>query len=207
MSLHRSEFLRLGAVGVLAGLVGGSGVAAAQVPPAPDPSVPVPKGDDLGYVQWGAIAEMLSVAFYSRALASGEFSERVERRLRAARDADRNHLAKLNAVLGEDAPSEDDFEVVLPANAFKTKARILNFGLEIEQRVTGVYLDGIARTSDQPTRLLLGRLLIADGQHVTMLRGLAGEPQADGGLRNPVRVERAGAWIDRYLRSVSFPTR
>ena len=110
-------------------------------------------------------------------------------------------------MLGEDAPSEDDFQIELPNRRFRTEARILNFGLEIEQRVTGVYLDGIARTSDQPTRLLLGRLLISDGQHLTMLRGLAGDPQADDGLRNPVRVETAGAWLDRFLVSRSFPTR
>ena len=169
--------------------------------------MPAPKGDDVGYVQWGATAEMLSIAFYTRALDSKQFSDRVERRLRAARQADREHLAKLNAVLGEDAPSEDDFQIELPNRRFRTEARILNFGLEIEQRVTGVYLDGIARTSDQPTRLLLGRLLISDGQHLTMLRGLAGDPQADDGLRNPVRVETAGAWIDRFLVSRSFPTR
>ena len=71
----------------------------------------------------------------------------------------------------------------------------------------GVYLDGVARTTDQETRLLLGRLLVSDGQHLTVLRGLAGEPLADAGLRNPLRVETAGEWIDRYLRSRSFPTR
>lgn len=205
MRVDRSEFLRLGAASALAGFVGGGGVAVAQVPPGP--SVPAPKGDDIGYVQWGATAEMLSIAFYTRALDSKQFSDRVERRLRAARQADREHLAKLNAVLGEDAPSEDDFQIELPNRRFRTEARILNFGLEIEQRVTGVYLDGIARTSDQPTRLLLGRLLISDGQHLTMLRGLAGDPHADDGLRNPVRVETAGAWLDRFLVSRSFPTR
>jgi hypothetical protein len=201
LSLDRSEFLRLGAASALAGLLGGAGTAAAQ-----DPAAPAPQGDDIGYVQWGATAELLSVAFYTQALRSGEFSARVERRLRAARDADREHLAKLNAVLGEDAPTEDDFEIELPARAFRSEARVLNLGMQIETRVTGVYLDGVARTSDQPTRLLLGRLLLSDGQHLTMLRALAGET-GDGGLRNPVRVETAGAWLDRYLRSRSFPTR
>lgn len=187
--LDRGEFLRLGAVTALAGVFGGAASARAQSP--------APQGDDLGYVQWGATAELLSVAFWERALDEGRFSAKAKRRLTAAREADKEHLERLNAVLGEDAP---EFEIVLPDGAFRTRARILAFGQEIEQRVTGVYLDGVARTTDQETRLLLGRLLVADTQHVSLLRGLANEPLADTGLRTPLRVEPAGEWIDRYLR-------
>lgn len=198
--MNRSEFLRLGAAGALAGLAGGGGTAAAA------PLPPAPKGDDLGYVQWGAMAEMLSVAFWRRALDEGDFSPRVKRRLRALRNADAEHLAKLTAVLGEDAPSEDDFEIALPASAFRTRDRILAFGQDIERRVVGVYLDGVARTSDEPTRLLLGRLLVSDAGHLSVLDGLEGHSIADDGLRNPIRVEQAGAWLDGFITSRSFPT-
>ena len=85
-----------------------------------------------------------------------------------------------------------------PPARFRTEARILNFGARSSSASSGVYLDGVARTTDQPTRLLLGRLLISDGQHLTMLRGLAGDPLADDGLRNPVRVE-TGRRLDRPL--------
>lgn len=200
MSLDRSEFLRLGAASALAGLVGGSSVAAAAQQPTPAP-VPTPQGDDIGYVQWGVTAEMLSVAFWQRALDDGDFSKRAQRRLRTSRDNDADHLKRLLAVLGEDAPADGDFEVVLPDKAFKTRASILAFGKQIEQHVTAVYLDGIARTTDQETRLLLGRLLVADNGHLALLRSLGGEPVADLGLRNPMRVETAGAWIDDYLRT------
>jgi Ferritin-like domain len=199
-NLDRGEFLRLGAVGAVAGLLGHGGIAAAAPPP------PTPQGDDLGFVQWGAVAEMVSVAFWRRALADGDFSERVRRRLRAARDTDREHLARLTAVLGDDAPKEEDFEITLPDAAFKSRARIFALGLEIEQHVTGVYLDGVTRTTDQQTRLLLGRLLVSDSGHLSVLRGLDGQAIADSGLRNPVSVESAGDWVDRFIRSRSFPT-
>jgi hypothetical protein len=149
---------------------------------------------------------MLSVAFWQRALDDGDFSATAQRRLRAARDADADHLRRLNAVLGEDAPAEDDFTIGLPDSAFLTRARTLGFGKEIEQRVTGVYLDGVARTTDQETRALLGRLLVSDTQHLSLLRSLDNEPVADTGLRTPIRVETAGEWIDRYLVSPAFPT-
>lgn len=204
MALDRNQFLRLGAASVLAGALGRAGVAAAQEPTA---SGPTPEGEDIAYVQWGATAEMVSIAYYTRALESGAFSKRVERRLHGAREADRKHLAKLNAVLGEDAPTDEDFEITLPASAFRTRARILRLGTDIEQRVTGVYLDGITRSTDEETRLLLGRLLLADSQHLTMLEGLAGRRLNVVGLRNPVRISEASPWLDRFLRSRSFPTR
>jgi Ferritin-like domain len=181
----RSEFLRLGAAGALGAVLGAPAVASAQTP----------QGDDVGYVQWGATAEMVSVAFWTRALDDGDFGARATRRLRAARDADREHLRKLNTVLGDDAPRGDDFEIALPARAFRSRERILELGAEIEQRVVGVYLDGVARTTDQESRLLLGRLLVSDTQHLTMLRG-----RTDGGLRNPIRIEEAGEWLDQFLR-------
>lgn len=194
----RRDLLRLGAAGAAGALVAPA-VARAQAP-APTPVAPTPKGDDIGYVQWGVTAELLSIAFWQRALDDGEWSKRAQRRLRAARDNDANHLARLMTVLGEDAPAEGDFEIVLPNAPFKTRARILAFGKEIEERVTAVYLDGIARTQDEATRALLGRLLVADAGHLALLRSLDGEPVADAGLRTPMRVETAGEWIDSYLR-------
>ena len=83
----RSEFLRLGAAGAVAGLLGGAARRSRRPPRRRRPRRGA-KGDDIGYVQWGAIAEMLSVAFWQRALDDGGFSRRVERRIRAARDAD-----------------------------------------------------------------------------------------------------------------------
>ncbi|MDA0185319.1 ferritin-like domain-containing protein [Solirubrobacter phytolaccae] len=190
----RRDLLRLGAAGAAGALVVPT-VARAQKP------APAPQGDDIGYVQWGVTAELLSVAFWQRALDDGDFSKRAQRRLREARDNDADHLKRLVAVLGEDAPAEGDFEVVLPDAAFKTRARILAFGKQIEEHVTAVYLDGVARTTDQETRALLGRLLVADTGHLALLRNLAGEPVADTGLRTSMRVETAGTWIDTYLRT------
>lgn len=197
----RRDLLRLGAAGAAGALVAPAVARAQQPAPTPAPVAPTPKGDDIGYVQWGATAELLSVAFWQRALDDGDWSARATRRLRTARDNDADHLRRLIAVLGDDAPTEDDFEIVLPNRPFRTRASILAFGKEIEERVTAVYLDGIARTSDEATRALLGRLLVSDVGHLGLLRTLGGEPVADKGLRTSMRVETAGEWIDSYIRT------
>ena len=180
--LDRSEFLRLGAVGAAGALVA-PGVAARR-PPAPTP-VPAPQGRRprlraVGRDRGAALRRVLAARARRRRVLQARPApparrprrrrrpprapERGARRGRAGRGRLRDRAAR--------------------QRRSSTRARILAFGKEIEERVTGVYLDGVARTTDQETRLLLGRLLVADGQHLSLLRGLDGEPLADAGLRD-----------------------
>ena len=144
--LNRAELLRLGVAGAVIGSAGLASGARAAGPP------PMPQGDDVGFLQWGATAELVSVAFWDRALGAGRFGERKRRWMTAMRAADREHLAALSTVLGDEAPTLDDFEVVLPANAFRSKAGILALGTEIEDAITRSYLAGVAKVVDPATR-------------------------------------------------------
>src|SRR5689334_12260631 len=97
--VSRGAFLRLGA-GVIGGgaLAGGAGVALAA------PTPPAPQGDDLGFLAFGAVGERATLTFYRTALKTpGLFTAAERRTLDAARLAKRAHVAKINAVLGEDA--------------------------------------------------------------------------------------------------------
>ena len=190
--LSRSQFLLLGATGALAAVT--TPVAAAQAPAV------TPQGDDLGYLQWGATAELVSVAFWNRALRERGLGERGRRWIRAMRDGDAGHVRALRAVLGEETPTSDDFAVVLPRHAFASRARILSLGEEIEAHVTGVYLDGVSQALDPGTRLLLGRLLVNDVQHLDSLRALADGSSVFAQLSDPVDLESAGTWLDAFLR-------
>ena len=192
--LNRGELLRLGVAGALVGAAGVVPSARAAGP------VPAPQGDDLGYVQWGATAELVCVAFWDRALASDRFGDRGRRWMSAMRVADIQHLAGLSSVLGEDAPTLDDFEVVLPQGAFRTRAGILALGAEIEESITRAYLAGVTQTSDPGTRLLLGKLLVQDVGHVDAINSLGGGSSAFAGRRGPLELEQAGTWLDRHLR-------
>lgn len=197
--LDRSQFLRLGAAGALATLTGAAVVpaAAAQAP------APTPQGDDIGFVQWAATAEMVSVAFWDRALAAKRFDAVVTKRMTAMRDADQQHLAALSAVLLDEAPTAEDFRVVLPKKSFATKAGIIALGGEIEESITRAYLAGVAATVDPATGLLLGKLLVQDVQHLDAIRELSGISSAYAGRRGPLEIEQAGRWLDRHLRATS----
>ena len=68
--IDRAQFLRLGVAGVV-GTVGAgllAGPASAALP------APKPQGDDIGFLSFGAVAELASRAWYRRALGAKGFT-------------------------------------------------------------------------------------------------------------------------------------
>jgi hypothetical protein len=201
MELSRSAFLRLGASGVATAASGllGTGVAFAAPPPAS------PKGDDLGFLAFGAVGEGAARAFYRQALTTpGLFDAGERRRLAQARKAKREHLMKLNAAMGADAVGPDDFAVDLPKTAFSTHDRAVAFGASLEELLVGVYLSGAGYAADEGTRLLLARLVTVNGQLLGSLRAMAGKPIA-AGLPIPMGTEEAGAALDKLVTVPGSP--
>jgi Ferritin-like domain len=212
-ALSRSAFLRLGAgalgggaaaLGALGGgAVGASVLGAGTAMAAPTP--PAPQGDDLGFLAFGAVGERASLTFYRTALKTPGLFDAAERRaLDAARVAKRTHVAKINAVLGEDAVSAGDFEFELPKSSFADRAKAVELGASLEELLVGVYLNGAGYAADPGTRLLVARLLTVDGQLLAALRTMAGGAPAPG-LPTPMGTERAGEALDKLLAVPGSP--
>jgi hypothetical protein len=201
MTLTRSAFLRLGATGVATAAGGALGAGAALGAPPPV----LPEGDDLGFLAFGAVAEGASRAFYRQALATaGLFDAGERRRLAQARRTKREHLIRLNAAMGADAVGSGDFETDLPKSAFDTRDKALALGASLEELLVGVYLNGAGYAADPGTRLLVARLLTADGQLLGSLRAMAGKAVGTG-LPNPLSTEQAGAVLDRLISVPGSP--
>jgi rubrerythrin len=188
--IERGELLRLGLAGALL----------AAAPARAAGPAPTPQGDDIGFVQWGATAELVAVTFWNRAIEADRFGERIRRHLSAMREADRHHYGALSTALGEEAPTTEDFEVVLPKRAFASKAGIIELAEDIEESITRTYLAAVSEAVDPATRLLIGKLLVQDVSHLDAVRSLAGAPSAFAGQRGPLELEQAGRWLDRHLR-------
>ena len=198
LDLSRGAFLRLGA-----SALAGSAVTAGTALGAPTP--PAPQGDDLGFLAFGAVGERASLTFYRTALKTpGLFNAAERRSLDAARATKRTHIAKINAVLGEDAVSSRDFAFELPKSSFTTRARAVELGASLEELLVGVYLNGAGYAADPGTRLLVARLLTVDGQLLATLRTMAGGPPATG-LPNPMSTEQAGDALDKLLTVPGSP--
>ncbi len=199
--IDRAQFLRLGVAGVV-GTVGAgllAGPAAAALP------VPKPQGDDVGFLSFGAVAELTSRAWYTQALGAKGFTAGQRRRLQQAHAAKNDHIRRINVALGGDAIQAGDFVATFPDGAFATKPRAVALGERIESLLVGTYLNGAAFAHDAATRLLIGRLLAYDAQLLAWMRGLGGAPAATG-LPNPLSLEEAGTTLDRLITTPNFPT-
>jgi len=199
--LDRATFLRRGVAGALTASAAGLGV-----PALTRAAVPVrPSGDDVGFFQWGATAELVSLAFYDRALhesltwGTAGFTTAERARLKLARAGSAEHLRKLRFTLQGDAPKAGDFTIALPDGAFRDRRSILALGVSLGELIAGVYLDGVTSATDPGTRALLGRLLAGEAQQIAGLRVLAGAP-ATAGLLRPVFPQQAGEALDRYIQ-------
>lgn len=180
-SVTRGGLLRGGAAMAAGALLAPAGAARAALP------APQPQGDDVGALQFAVLAERVSVAYYA---AAGD-------KANARRKA--QHVAKLTAALGADAPSDDDFAIKLPKQV--TPA----LGVRIETLLVRSYTAALASTIDGSTRLLLARLLAVDSQLLTVARAAAGLPPLTG-LPVPIDLEQAGAELDGLLSAPNYPT-
>ena len=198
--MNRGQFLRLGMT-TAAAAAAGAGVLAA--PAAAALPVPAPQGDDVGYLSFGAVGELTSLAWYRRALRVRGFSAGERRRLTAAATAKREHIARINTALGADALQPGDFAANFAPSTVASRDRALAVGRELEDLLVGVYLNGAAFARDSATRLLLGRLLTYDAQQLAWKRGLTGGVPG-AGLASPATLEQAGARLDRLVTTPSF---
>lgn len=175
------------------------GTARAALPPA------TPQGDDVGFLTFGVVAERTALTFYRKVLTTpGLFNAAERRRLTAARAAKRDHVNKLNSVLGADAVGASDYQVDFPKPAFSSRDRALALGIELEKLLVGVYVFGAGYSADPGTRLLISRLLTVDGQLLGALRQMAGKP-ATGGMPVPLSTEQAGAALDKLITVPGSP--
>jgi Ferritin-like domain len=201
MELSRGQFLRLGVTGVAVAAGGMLGAEAALGAPQP----PKPQGDDVGFLTFGVVAERTALAFYKKALTTpGLFDAADRRRLTQARAAKRDHVNRLNAVLGGDAVGAADYQVDFPKDSFSTRAKAVALGIELEKLLVGVYVNGAGYTADPGTRLLISRLLTVDGQLLGTLRMMIGKPVSDG-LPNPLSTEQAGDALDKLITVPGSP--
>ena len=179
-----------------------AGPAAAALP------VPAPQGDDVGYLSFGAVAELTSLIWYRSALRVRGFSAGERRRLSAAATAKRSHIGRINAALGADARRRATSPRTSRRRRSPRATARSRSGREIEDLLVGVYLNGARFARDSATRLMIGRLLAYDAQQLAWLRGLTGglagaglaEPGDARAGRRPARPSRHHPQLHQLLK-------
>jgi hypothetical protein len=192
--------LRLGAVAAL-GVVVPAAVASADALPTP-----APQGDDAGFLQFGALAERVSLdAYRAAAKQSGNWSAAEQAMFKTLIAQKRDHVLQLTLALGANAPAPDDYTIKLPASALSSRRGTLSLLERLEQLLVGVYLGGAAFTADDASRLLIARLLASDAQDLSALRTLRGV-RVVATMPTPIDLEAAGTQLDALLDAAGYPT-
>ncbi len=198
--IDRASFLRLGAATALGVMVPAAAASAAALP------TPNPQGDDAGFLQFGALAEPVSLNAYRAAYKQSSNWSAADLAMFKTLIAQKvDHVNQLTAALGANAPQADDYTVKLPATALRSKRGTLSLLERLEQLLVGVYLGGAAFTADDASRLLIARLLASDAQDLSALRTLRGVPVL-AALPTPIDLDAAGTQLDTLLDPAGYPT-
>lgn len=162
-----------------------------------------PIGDDLGFFQFGAVAELLCVNVYRAAANRPGVSPTHRNWILQARAADKEHYDLLLGPLGSDAPRFSDYKLAVPKQTRSSGRRLLSLAADLERLTVGVYVNAAANASDRATRELFGRLVAADTQHASALRRISGAPPITNSLPPAIDLELAGQELDKLTSDPS----
>lgn len=159
---------------------------------------PNPQGDDIAFVQLGAVGELVAHQLYQEAAGAKALEPRERQIFRRLAQQSHKTWHAFNRLLGEEATTEGVFAVRIPASVLRSRGATIALAARFERLLAGLYLGGVQSTVDPPTRLLIGRQLAASARNLTLLRALRG-PQANLRPTKPLSVEYVGIQFDRYL--------
>jgi hypothetical protein len=159
---------------------------------------PAPKGEDIAFLQLGAVGEMVTLELFRAASHSDALRANEQHAFSSLADQTSKAWRGFNSLLGEGAISREIFAVHIPTSVLESRGKTLALAARFERLLSGLYLSGVQSTIDPPTRLLIGNHLLMSTQGLTVLRGMRG---AKLNLKVPkqLSVEYVGEQFDHYL--------
>ncbi len=159
---------------------------------------PTPQGDDIAFLQLGAVGELVTLELYRAGAESTELSAAERKAFGRLAKQEGKSWQRLNGLLGEDAITDEDFAVRIPGKVLRSRGETLALAARFERLLAGLYLGGVQSTIDPPTRLLIGSQLATSTRNLTLVRDLRG-PKINLKAPKPLSVQYVGIQFDRYL--------
>ncbi len=130
--------------------------------------------------------EQTAVVAYEAIANSGRLSGRATLIFRALQDDDRQHADQLITALdalGVKPPIPPRRATIPGLTAVNDDARRALFAIALEERAVGAYLDAVRDLSDANVLRTVAGAMGTDGQHLVVLRQLAGQPPVPERIR------------------------
>lgn len=190
LPLLRSRWL-VAPLAVVALLIPVTSARAEQYPPKP-------KGEDISFLQLGAVGELVTLELFRAASHSDALGATEQHTFGRLADQTAKAWRGFNSLLGEGAISREVFAVHIPAGVLRSRDATMALAARFERLLTGLYLSGVQSTVDPPTRLLIGNHLLMSTRDLTVLRGMRGS-KLNMRVPKQLSVEYVGEQFDRYL--------
>ncbi len=181
----------------------GTGAGVATLLGAVTPASAAPSISDLANVRIVCVCKRISINWLTswvntpKAVDSSDTSDL----LRAIRSQEQGHYSLLAPLLNGTAPVDDDYTYSFPAGALRSFGRASSFALDLEQLLLGTAIGAASRSADHGTAELLARVVAGDGQHLSALSVLTGEPAVPDGAPRALDIIDAGNQLAPFLSS------
>ncbi|HEY0278680.1 MAG TPA: hypothetical protein VGC32_10475 [Solirubrobacterales bacterium] len=159
---------------------------------------PAPKGDDISFLQLGAVGELVTLELYRAASHSEALGQREKQLFGRMAAQTSKSWRTFNSLLGEGAISREIFTVNIPASVLRSKGQTMALAARFERLLSGLYLSGVESTNDPPTRLLIGEHLLNNTRNLAVVGSLQGGKVQSHPTRQ-LSVEYVGEQFETYL--------
>ena len=119
--------------------------------------------------------------------------------IRAVRVQEQGHFKTLAPLLGDTAPSDDDYTFTFPKGALRSPQTASDFAVDLESMLVGLVVGAAARTVDPDISASLASIVAGDGQHLSALSVLAGGTSIVDGFPAGLGIEDAGNQLAPFL--------
>jgi hypothetical protein len=172
--ITRSQLLSRGAKAGAALLVGGAALRLTDTARAE----PLSDGD-LAYARLLVGLELLSIDFYSRAIAANKFKPSVQKRLREALAHEMAHYQSVGQILvgaGQTPAGDGDIDFSYPRNTFTQAGPLARLGLHLETLSVGAYLGAVAGLQSPQRVQQVSRIAASEAQHLSAFGQMLARP-------------------------------
>jgi hypothetical protein len=193
--LTRSQLLSRGAKAGVALLVAGSALRVTDTAKAD----PLAEGD-LAYARLLIGVELLSMDFYTRALAAKRFRPSIQKKLREALAHEQAHYQSVGQILvgaGLTPAGDGDIDFAYPTNTFSKTGSIARLGLHLETISVGAYLGAVAGLQSIQLMPQMARIAASEAQHLSAFGSTLGRPVGFA-FPAPLPIDEISAALDVF---------
>lgn len=156
---------------------------------------------DLAYARLLVGAELLTLDFYTQALAAKQFGREATKTMKRVFFNEQEHYAAVSQMLagaGQTAAKPEDFDFTYPAETFRSKRTIVKLAVELETVSLGAYLGAVDALQTDALKAPVARIAASEAQHLGAFARLAGEEAIGNSFPSTLTIDQASAALDAY---------